>query len=344
MSVVQQGQVTPSTPSKRKSFSILTPISPNRMLQHQRSLLKSPEKRERKISESTGLAKFSLANSPAKKDFFNKSESNTNTTPRSGLPVYVPIRSPPSELNTPPRTMDDLQTESRRLLEQYTTKQAQLHEYERLVEVKKMQLLELTQKIEAIKREEVILSKHGNGDIYKQAHLETERELNKLNIVSTAENNDKENNRPSLTKQVSQVFEVKTSTIKKQASFIMNQAFDDLNHNVKKSTSTIFSPQRNEDFKQLIQQSNVKFDDLAKQTSKFFNDVTSNFNDNIFNFNKNKSPSKISESFVADSSFIFDNLKESLQDEIDTNSIIYERSFEDSQEHIDIDDYDSSFD
>ncbi|RLV95370.1 hypothetical protein JA1_001000 [Spathaspora sp. JA1] len=347
MSVVQQGQVsttleprmTPSTPSKRKSFTMLTPISPNRMLAHQRSLLKSPEKRERIISESTGLVKFSLSNSPAKKNILNKN----STTPRSGLPVYVPINSPPSSnINSPPRpkTLADLQTESRQLLEEYARKQEKLHEYERLAQVKKMELSEITQKIEAIKRQEVILSKNSSGDIYNQAYIETERELSKLKVVDSPTDADKENNVPrSLTKQMSQVFEVKTSTIKKQASFIMNQALDDLNNNIK-NTNAMFSPTRNEDFKQLIQQSNVKLDDLAKQTSKFFNDVTSNFNDNILNFTKNKSPTKISDnSFIADSSFTFDNLK----DEIDTNSIIYERSFEDSEEHIDIDECDSSF-
>lgn len=106
------------------------------------------------------------------------------------------------------------------------------------------------------------------------------------------------------------------SPLKKQASFIVNQALDECN-NVKQKASMIFNNQ-NEELQTFIKSSNEKFDVLAKQTNKFFNN-------NFKIFEKNDpQPNNI-----ADSSFNIENLQ----------GVIYERSFE-----IDIDDYDSSFD
>ena len=57
------------------------------------------------------------------------------------------------------------------------------------------------------------------------------------------------------------------SPLKKQASFIVNQALDECN-NVKQKASMIFNNQ-NEELQTFIKSSNEKFDVLAKQTNKF---------------------------------------------------------------------------
>lgn len=325
----------PRTPTKPRS-SILAPISPNKLL----SL--SPTK-ERKISESTGLVKFSL--SPKK--------STTTTTPKTtrkstilatptkpGLSIEVPISSPLPKQQNPPKSLKDLQIEQQNLLEKYSTYQAQLHEHERQAELKKLELLEISKKIEESKRQEAILN--GSQDIYKQAYLQTEKELNQLNIrLSPPRQTIKQiplkkqasflmnqaiDECTNVKKKASIIFNNHTtgsnnnremvSPLKKQASFIVNQALDECN-NVKQKASMIFNNQ-NEELQTFIKSSNEKFDVLAKQTNKFFNN-------NFKIFEKNDpQPNNI-----ADSSFNIENLE----------GVIYERSFE-----IDIDDYDSSFD
>ncbi|KAG7665835.1 uncharacterized protein J8A68_000661 [[Candida] subhashii] len=373
-------QECPSTPirlSNRKSYSILTPISPNRINQSppKVDLKAPPQKRERIISESTGLVKFALSPKGKTSTTGSKSRSsNTKASPsKLGLPVHIPIN--PTLVEAKPKTIEDLQAEQRYLLEQYSIKQAQLHEYERKVESKKLELLEISQKLETSKREEVILS--GNttsSDIYKKAYDEAERELSKLKIrPDSPSRRNTLKKKPSFLQQanslkkqasqafeetinqdnlrrqasvVKQSFEINPNTIKKRASFI-NQAFDDLNSNVKKRASTIFTTptMANDDFQSLIQQSNEKIDGFAKQTTKFFNEVTSTkfFNDNMFNsINKTNPFVSSREEDIANSSFNFDNLK--VEKDVDTNSFIYERSFEDSRDEIHIDDYDSSFD
>ncbi|KAK6879965.1 hypothetical protein K6H10_002614 [Candida tropicalis] len=252
------------------------------------------------ISESTGLVKFSL--SPKRQE--------TPTTPqksptKSGFSIDVPISKPQDG-----KTIQELQLKQRELLDKYSTKQAQLHEYERLIESKKLELLEISKSIEEIKRQEVILLGKGQ-DIYKQAYLGTQQELNKLRIKESPKrdgNNNNENQSP----------------LKKQASFIMNQALDECN-NVKKKASLLFVNQ-NEEFQNLIKSADEKFDLLSKQTSKFFNN-----NFKIFDNNAKKNMNSSLD--IANSSFNVENL----------DGVIYERSFEDNSLVVDIDDYDSSF-
>ncbi|EER35824.1 predicted protein [Candida tropicalis MYA-3404] len=279
--------IQPITP--RKSKKILSPISPSTI-----------NIKNRQISESTGLVKFSL--SPKRQE--------TPTTPqksptKSGFSIDVPISKPQDG-----KTIQELQLKQRELLDKYSTKQAQLHEYERLIESKKLELLEISKSIEEIKRQEVILLGKGQ-DIYKQAYLGTQQELNKLRIKESPKrdgNNNNENQSP----------------LKKQASFIMNQALDECN-NVKKKASLLFVNQ-NEEFQNLIKSADEKFDLLSKQTSKFFNN-----NFKIFDNNAKKNMNSSLD--IANSSFNVENL----------DGVIYERSFEDNSLVVDIDDYDSSF-
>lgn len=279
--------IQPITP--RKSKKILSPISPSTI-----------NIKNRQISESTGLVKFSL--SPKRQE--------TPTTPqksptKSGFSIDVPISKPQDG-----KTIQELQLKQRELLDKYSTKQAQLHEYERLIESKKLELLEISKSIEEIKRQEVILLGKGQ-DIYKQAYLRTQQELNKLRIKESPKrdgNNNNENQSP----------------LKKQASFIMNQALDECN-NVKKKASLLFVNQ-NEEFQNLIKSADEKFDLLSKQTSKFFNN-----NFKIFDNNAKKNMNSSLD--IANSSFNVENL----------DGVIYERSFEDNSLVVDIDDYDSSF-
>lgn len=107
--------IQPITP--RKSKKILSPISPSTI-----------NIKNRQISESTGLVKFSL--SPKRQE--------TPTTPqksptKSGFSIDVPISKPQDG-----KTIQELQLKQRELLDKYSTKQAQLHEYERLIESKNL--------------------------------------------------------------------------------------------------------------------------------------------------------------------------------------------------------------
>lgn len=279
--------IQPITP--RKSKKILSPISPSTI-----------NIKNRQISESTGLVKFSL--SPKRQE--------TPTTPqksptKSGFSIDVPISKPQDG-----KTLQELQLKQRELLDKYSTKQAQLHEYERLIESKKLELLEISKSIEEIKRQEVILLGKGQ-DIYKQAYLGTQQELNKLRIKESPKRDAIINNENQ-------------SPLKKQASFIMNQALDECN-NVKKKASLLFVNQ-NEEFQNLIKSADEKFDLLSKQTSKFFNN-----NFKIFDNNAKKNMNSSLD--IANSSFNVENL----------DGVIYERSFEDNSLVVDIDDYDSSF-
>ncbi|EMG48529.1 hypothetical protein G210_0889, partial [Candida maltosa Xu316] len=296
-------QFAASLPAKK---NILTPISPNK--------LPTTPPRNRKISESTGLVKFAL--SPPKQ---RQSPTRTVTKSPSKIGLAIDCVSQPPTTSDPQNTINQLHIQQRELLEKYSTKQAQVHEYEKQLILKKQELFEIAKKLEDVKRQEEIL--RGNTkDVYKQAYLKTDREIR---LISNGSNEERRE---------------EVSPLKKQASFVMNKTINECN-NVKKKASLLFSNQneeflnvkkkasllfnnQGEDFQNLIKTSNQKFDVLTKQTSKFFNDL-------IFNEPKKK---KSTDDEVADSTFNIENL----------NHVIYERSFENSSE-VDIDDYDSSF-
>ncbi|RCK59621.1 hypothetical protein Cantr_07642 [Candida viswanathii] len=266
----------------------------------------------RKVSESTGLVKFSLSPNRQSHTHAHSTTSPTKksiTSPtRQGLTLDVPISAPQDTAqSTPTQTLQDLQLKQRELLDKYLTKQAQLHEYERLVESKKAELLAISRSIEAFKRQEVILLGRGQ-DVYKQAYVGTQNELSRLKIAeSPRRGGGKEDGE---------------SPLKKQASFIVSQAIGECN-NVKKKASLLFNNQ-NEELQNLMKTADQKFDLLSRQTSKFFND-----NFKIFENNKKLMGSHD----VANSSFNVENL----------DGVIYERSFDEHSLEIDIDDYDSSF-
>lgn len=290
----------------RKSKSILSPVSPSTI-----------NIKNRQISETSGLVKFSLSpkrqsssTTSTTKNGLTISDSPKKSPSKSGFNIDVPISKPQDQ-----KTIQDLQFKQRELLDKYSTKQAQLHEYERLIESKKIELLEISKSIEEIKRQEIILIGK-NQDIYKQAYLGTQQELNKLRIKQ--ESPKKNNKGINFEKQ---------SPLKKQASFIMNQAIDECN-NVKKKASLLFGNQ-NEDFQNLIKSADEKFDLLSKQTSKFFNNNFKIFDPSNTNNKTNMNASHD----IANSSFNIENL----------DGVIYERSFEENSLILDIDDYDSSF-
>ena len=129
----------------------------------------------------------------------------------------MPISSPPPKQQNPPKSLKDLQIEQQNLLEKYSTYQAQLHEHERQAELKNWNYWKY-RKIEESKRQEAILN--GSQDIYKQAYLQTEKELNQLNI------------RLSPPRQTIKQIPLKASII------LMNQAIDECT-NVKEGINNI---------------------------------------------------------------------------------------------------------
>ncbi|KAL6454379.1 hypothetical protein SBY92_003843 [Candida maltosa Xu316] len=279
-------QFAASLPAKK---NILTPISPNK--------LPTTPPRNRKISESTGLVKFAL--SPPKQ---RQSPTRTVTKSPSKIGLAIDCVSQPPTTSDPQNTINQLHIQQRELLEKYSTKQAQVHEYEKQLILKKQELFEIAKKLEDVKRQEEIL--RGNTkDVYKQAYLKTDREIR---LISNGSNEERRE---------------EVSPLKKQASFVMNKTINECN-NVKKKASLLFSNQ-SEDFQNLIKTSNQKFDVLTKQTSKFFNDL-------IFNEPKKK---KSTDDEVADSTFNIENLnhviyERSFENSSEVDIDDYDSSFE----------------
>ncbi|KAK6460032.1 hypothetical protein DFJ63DRAFT_257951 [Scheffersomyces coipomensis] len=365
----------PQTPTRlhtRKSYSILTPVSNvSSYSPNLKSLNASKLEKERIISESTGLVKFSLASNSASANG-SPNRSNTSSTLSSpkklGLPVYIPIQEKPEQPQVelkPTTALNNSQTDyhqiEQELLDQYTQKQKELLKFEKQIELVKFELLEISTKLENCKREERIqnLKDRNNHetDFYKQIHSQTTAQLSQIKIIKSPPSSplkfSQNSNFPSI------------DVLKKKASFIVEKNFKNELESVSKmfNTNTTASTSPNE---------------LSTKTSKFFNEVLENFSPKKTNENLNKinntfnntinniqknilsknfpiksmTPTSLyNEEDLINSSFTFENLSMDHHTN-DHLNVIYETSdvTEDDDdtgisrsEIVDIDDYNSSF-
>ncbi|KAK6205050.1 uncharacterized protein RJT21DRAFT_12815 [Scheffersomyces amazonensis] len=353
---------TPSRLNKRKSYSILTPVSNVSYSPNMKTLTQTKSDKERIISESTGLVKFALSSNSSP---IRSTNSTNPSSPRKlGLPVYIPI-SDKNEENSPIKSDSNngpnyLELEQQ-LLQQYQDKQKELLHHEKQVQVIKFELLELSTKLENCKREEKIQQLKNdnlanNADIYKQVHLQTNQQLNQIRIVKsppTSPTKYNESKFPSI------------DTLKKKASFIVDKNLSANFKNEIESVSRMFNSNININNTKGLSPIMPTPNELSHKTSKFFNEVLENLSPKKTNENFNKlndsfnntinsiSKNILAKSFISkesseedliNSSFNFDNLSFDNSHHVDHLNVIYENSDVSEQSDIvDIDDYNSSF-
>lgn len=118
--------VTPKKLNSKKSYSIL-PVGGGGYIDSHLS-----PSGDRKFSESTGLAKFSLS----------PNRSQRVHPKKSGLPVYIPV-------DNVQQTQPKPEVEDRdKLLQRYAEKQRKLLELQKQVEIVKFEMLEISSKLE----------------------------------------------------------------------------------------------------------------------------------------------------------------------------------------------------
>ncbi|ODV67393.1 hypothetical protein HYPBUDRAFT_241539 [Hyphopichia burtonii NRRL Y-1933] len=195
--------VIPRTPTKRKSYSILSPIN------NGVNKIETLPNKERLISESTGLIKLNL--SP------NRSSPRKPISKNEGLPVFIPSK-----------VEEEVKNETKQdLLVKYANKQQELIELEKKVEEVKFSLLEITQNL---KNHEFNENKPTNV-IENQFRSITKKASKMFNNQPQVE--DFENKFKNLTKKASNIFE---SPIKNQNFFKtpsktnLNSFFDDIKY------------------------------------------------------------------------------------------------------------------
>ncbi|KAK6459041.1 uncharacterized protein RJT20DRAFT_132194 [Scheffersomyces xylosifermentans] len=363
---------TPTKITKRKSYSILSPISNVQSASpYDNSLSKklSNLKNERVISESTGLVKLALAGNN-KSGVSNKSRSSlssphsntsfastntTNSTPaRSGLPVYIPIEQ--KEDVHPMEKKEDYREVHQRLLEKYAEKQRELIEHEKKVDLCKFELLEISTKLEACKREEMVdqlrKQRHPSGehDLFKKIHSQTDREIRELQIEQPQSISALEEkiSIDALKKKASNIFniaessssevgdkELNLSNLRKKASMFYTNipnTFEELS-GMSKRANTVFAnsaTKSSSDLQSLINTSNEKFDDLSSRTNKFFSGVVNNLspkkNDKLVSNNSNTKLYSTINSLSKNFNLTF-NKGMSHLDEDEDKELIYNSSF-----------------
>ncbi|CAD1808225.1 hypothetical protein FOB58_001084 [Candida parapsilosis] len=215
----------------------------------------------------------------------------------------------------------DLQQQKANLLNQYSIKQAQIKRHQQILSHKQLQLLEIESQLQELNKIQLLQSTPKNNthlDIYKQASLETERQLTnaQLTIVDL-------NKTPSPLKNPTPL----KHTLLKQTSFITS-AIDECCTTMGKKATVMFNNSsnnsNNDDNERNIfakpQFKSDRFESLTKQTSQFFNDLLQIKDKKMVGFN--------------------DDDEQNHHDSFDIDSLGIDVVYE----QVDIDDYDSSFD
>ncbi|CUM67975.1 uncharacterized protein PRCAT00005689001 [Priceomyces carsonii] len=256
-----------------KSYSILRPSLTNVNCDGYAGRLKN----ERLVSLSTGLVKFSL--SPGKKGSTEKLGSMPSLCTRKvKLPVYVPIDQASRSIEH--SDIYILETEES-LLNQLLTKQKELVEFERSVEQTKVQLIEISRKLERLKGQDNL--KNEPKETQKVSFLslrkcassifETTRPRTKYTDVSHTESN------PSLS----------------GSSTYLHKLQHQFSNNVNEL-------KLKEDFSYFLNRQSVELDELTNKTSNFVKGL-------FENFSPLKNSDDIRHEEIAESSFNFDNLQ-----------------------------------
>mmetsp|Transcript_3625 Transcript_3625/g.4334 ORF Transcript_3625/g.4334 Transcript_3625/m.4334 type:complete len:335 (-) Transcript_3625:2045-3049(-) len=324
--VSKENVYSPRTINKRKSYSILSPVT-------QRTIDITANKNERIISESTGLAKFSL--SPNKGEEENKDPNNTPVKSRgkTGLPVYVPINEAIIEQNE----------SSQELMIQFASKQRKLIELEKQVEVTKFELAEIASKIEKdIEKPKKETNMHNFNNFNNLNNLK--KKASNIFLINQGNSNSKVHHNFNSSKSSSDISPVKTVKSINNFSNYFTKVQDQISQTqlnapvlksfVKDVRSRIESND-NEKLKSFLATQQNEFDEFTSKTSKFVNGL----------FNNLSSKEDTDKEDMADSSFNFDAMEafnnRSLSDANVSLSEEENVTFEDGT--VDIDDYNSSF-
>ena len=260
---------------------------------------------QRVYSQTTGLAKFSLSPS--------RGETPVLKSKKSGLPVYIPVENRHASTDAAPQEKD--------LLQRYATKQRQVTELERLLELARFEVNELAAQIKELVPE---LQQQQPQLAANKLHILKNKASNIFNLQPLQQPNVPLNQ--YLNKFQTQLNQTTEKIISRQA---LRSIVDDVGKNLDENNTKLF---------QFIQTNNTK-------TTKMFGDLISGISPV-----KPKAP--LSKREVAESSFMFENLDarpEAGEHDEDVVNIFSANEYStDIGEHssfssnvVDIDDYDS---
>ncbi|KAG7195394.1 uncharacterized protein KQ657_003152 [Scheffersomyces spartinae] len=352
--------------SPRKLFPILAPVNTNDPAKLNGKWLSVKERKERIISETTGLVKLSLANGerqslvvvrkkgPPNKnpetpkrntqsgrvtssesddsDVFSDTKNNNNNNANMGLPMYLPIRQPSASSTLSSSSTDyesyAVETESQ-LFNKYCQKHKQLIEMEKSVELLKFELLEISHRLEEAK---------GNTSDYKRLPFKQQSSSTAVLDPATVVR--------SITKKASSMFspdtENKVSTLTKKASSIFqSQPPDSSPLKNKRSVVELFSKLQDQ-FNTNISEMKQRNDELTNNASKFMNGLINNLSPK----KQDTPPMNHDASLILDDDTIFNNSSAIFSEDSPDNSHIIHEVDEEEEEvnFVDIDDYELELD
>lgn len=261
---------------------------------------------QRVYSQTTGLAKFSLSPS--------RGESPPLKSKKSGLPVYIPVANQHATTDAVPQEKD--------LLQRYATKQRQVTELERLLEMARFEVNELAAQIKELVPE--LQQQQQPQPAANKLHILKNKASNIFNLQPLQQPNVPLNQ--YLNKFQTQLNQTTEKIISRQA---LKSIVDDVGKNLDENNTKLF---------QFIQTNNTK-------TTKMFGDLISGISPV-----KPKAP--LSKKDVAESSFMFENFDARTEEGYDKEDVVNifsaDECLTDIGEHssfssnvVDIDDYDS---
>lgn len=305
--ILDQENLGITTPTKRKSYSILSPIG---------NLPSSENLKQRIISESTGLAKFTLKSLPEKLETPSVVATPDSSGKKNGLPIYIPSSIIGNETRRDDEKIAFRTKQS--LLQEYAAKQQELSSLERQMERIQADLSEILVNLKHYDEASPVMST-ANSSTNLEAQFNTLKQ--KASNIFVAPNLEQ----PDLEKQI--------STLKKKASSLFSSPIKENNTlTLKNSISNFLSIQNNSspqkaniqkifsDVKTRFDKQSSEFDDLTNKTSKFVNNFITNIQSN--SPLKKKFPAQTRDiDDLANSSFNFENLSRKDRHEPNINTI-----------------------
>ncbi|KAI3406080.2 hypothetical protein KGF56_001299 [Candida oxycetoniae] len=233
-------------PKRNSTDGILVSTSQNKINQS----ASKPVKGKYKDNDIPKIPQIQAHVTPRQSSPLMKTKTESSSTTSSATAITTTSNKSTSTL------ISKLQLKRIKLHEQYLVKQARIKRLQEELDLQKHELLELEIEIEDVNRQEIALNNQSSPskqNIYKQAFLQTEKDLKNLKV--------QDNIKSTTYAPPAPLF----SPLKKQASFIMSQAMDEC-ASVTKKASAIFDSQ-------LVKQSNANLDSLTRQTSQFFTSI-----------------------------------------------------------------------
>lgn len=326
--VGKENNFTPRQINKRKSYSILSPVN-------QRTIDITTNKNERIISESTGLVKFSLSPNKGEEQRKGIPTTPTKLKGKAGLPVYVPINETVIEQN---------ESSQKELMIEFASKQRKLIELERQVETTKFELAEIASKIEKDieqPKQETNMNNFNNfnnlNNLKKKASniFQINQGISHNKIDRTVKDSKSPNTFPPMN-PVKSVNNFSNYFTKVQDQISQSQLNAPMLKNFVKDVKNKIEINDNDKFKTFLVTQQNEFDEFTTKTSKFVNGL----------FNNVPSKTEMDKEDIANSSFNFEAMENFNNKSILDSSVSLSEeniTFEDDDDIVDIDDYNSSF-